>query len=117
MAEMLASERVDRATPQAKQPRSPISRKQVERVMSRSVAVFGVVFGAQTIPWLLGQWGESQELWLWIVVPVLFGTLLLVVIASFSNTWVRFAHGLFAILYVFALLTWPVAAVPGEVTG
>ena len=117
MAEMLASERVDRATPQAKQPRSPISRKQVERVMSRSVAVFGVVFGAQTIPWLLGQWGESQELWLWIVVPVLFGTLLFVVIASFSNTWVRFAHGLFAILYVFALLTWPVAAVPGEVTG
>ena len=117
MAEMLASERVDRTVPQAKQPRSPLSRKQVERVVSRSVAVFGVVFGAQTVPWLIGQWRESNELWLLIVVPVLFGALLFALVMSFANRLVRFSQGLFAILYLIALLTWPLAAIPEQISG
>lgn len=114
---MLASERVEKVASTAKQPRSPISLKQVESVFSRSVAVFGVVFGAQTVPWLIGQWSESQPLWLWLVVPVLFGTLLLVLLLSFANVGVRGAHGLFAILYVIALASWPLAAVPEAASG
>ena len=109
---------VDSATvvgplPQSKQPRNPISRKQVEKVISRSVAVFGVVFGAQTIPWLLGQLDESQPVWLWVVVPALFGMLLVVAVASIVQIGVRQTQGTFAILYLLSLITWPFFVLPG----
>ncbi|NYF11574.1 signal transduction histidine kinase [Leifsonia sp. AK011] len=99
--------------PQGKQPRNPISRKQVEKVISRSVAVFGLVFGAQTVPWLMGQLDEAYPIWLWIVVPVLFGLLIFVVIMSFAQVWVRKAHGTFAITYFVVLVSWPLAVLPG----
>jgi len=102
-----------RALPQNKQPRNPISRKQVEKVISRSVAVFGIVFGAQTIPWLLGQLDEAQPVWLWIVVPALFGTLVIALVLSIAQVWVRQIQGIFAILYVASLITWPFFVLPG----
>ena len=101
------------AVPQGKQPRNPISRKQVENVISRSVAVFGIVFGAQTVPWLLGQLDESEPIWLWVVVPTLFGLLVVVVIFSWAKVWVRQAHGTFAIAYLLALASWPFFVIPG----
>jgi signal transduction histidine kinase len=102
-----------RPVPPLKQPRNPISRKQIESVISRSVAVFGIVFGAQTIPWLLGQVDEAYPIWLWIVVPALFGTLIVVLVLSIIKVWVRGAHGLFAILYLGALISWPFFVLPG----
>src|SRR6187402_3492147 len=118
MAEMADSAVAPAPVPQGKQPRNPISRKQVEKVISRSVAVFGVVFGAQTVPWLLGQLDEAYPIWLWIVVPVLFGLLIFVVIMSFAQVWVRKAHGTFAIAYFVVLVSWPFAVIPGvEVYG
>ena len=106
-----------RALPQNKQPRNPISRKQVEKVISRSIAVFGVVFGAQTVPWLLGQLDEAQPIWLWIVVPALFGTLVVALVLSIAQVWVRQIQGFFAVLYFGALVTWPFFVLPGvEVT-
>ena len=101
------------ADPQLKQPRNPISRKQVENVMSRSVAVFGIVFGAQTIPMLIGQLDEASPVWLWIVVPALFGSLLVVLLLSIARPWVRYAHGGFAGVYFLALVSWPLAVLPG----
>jgi len=95
-----------------KQPRNPISRKQVERVISRSVAVIGLVFGAQTIPWLLAQLDEAQPWWLIIFVPSLFGLLVLVVVLSFANRGVRAVHGTFAVVYFLALLSWPFTVLP-----
>lgn len=101
--------------PQVKQPRNPISRKQVEKIISRSVAGFGIVFGAQTIPWLLGQMSQSYPLWLWIVVPALFGSLLFVLVMSIVQVSVRLAHAMFAIIYLGALISWPLTVVPGAV--
>lgn len=101
------------ALPQVRQPRNPISRRQVERVISRSVAVFGLVFGAQTVPWLLGQLGEAQPIWLWIVVPALFGMLVVAFVLSIVQVWVRPIQGAFAALYLTALITWPFFVLPG----
>lgn len=101
------------AVPQAKQPRNPISRRQVEKVISRSVAGFGIVFGAQAVPWLLGQLDEAYPLWLWIVVPALFGTLVIVAVLSVTQTWVRQSQGIFAIIYPAALISWPFTILPG----
>ncbi|MGV8896801.1 MAG: sensor histidine kinase [Rhodoglobus sp.] len=99
--------------PQIKQPRNPISRKQVEKVISRSVAGFGIVFGAQMIPWLQGQMDGAYPVWLWIVVPALFGSLLIVLMMSIVQVAVRAAHALFTVVYMGALVSWPFAVIPG----
>ncbi|MCU1441418.1 MAG: two-component system, sensor protein [Rhodoglobus sp.] len=96
-----------KTVPQGKQLRNPISRKQVENVISRSVGVFGIVFGAQTVPWLLGQLDEPYSIWLWIIVPAMFGSLVVAVVCSFAKRWVRPAHGLVSIVYLIAIITWP----------
>ncbi len=113
MVEMADSRATVRSVPQGKQPRNPISRKQVEKVISRSVAVFGIVFGAQTVPWLLGQLDEAYPIWLWIVVPALFGSLVVVLVLSFVQLWVRQAHGVFAVVYIASLVSWPFTVIPG----
>ncbi|MEP6477952.1 MAG: histidine kinase [Rhodoglobus sp.] len=100
-----------RSLPPAKQPRNPISRKQVELVISRSVAVFGIVFGAQTVPWLLGQLDEAQPLYLWVMVPAIFGSLVFALVASIINRWVRPAHGLVSICFMVGLIAWPFAII------
>ncbi|MEO8094953.1 MAG: ATP-binding protein [Pseudolysinimonas sp.] len=99
--------------PQVKGPRNPISRRQVEKVISRSVAGFGIVFGAQAVPWLLGQLDEAYPLWLWIVVPGLFGMLVVVAVLSAIQRGVRLSQGMFATLYLGALVSWPFAILPG----
>ena len=99
--------------PSAKQPRNPISRKQVEVVISRSVAVFGIVFGAQTVPFMLAQLDEPHTWWLWIVVPAMFGSLLFATLMSFIGRWVRQSHALVAVVYVAALVSWPFTVIPG----
>ena len=103
--------------PAARQPRNPISLKQVEKVMSRSVAGFGIVFGAQAVPSVLSQLYEAYPLWLWIVIPALVSTLVVVAILSGVQFWVRQSQGVFALVYLIALVSWPFAVLPGvEVT-
>src|SRR5690554_5826975 len=106
---MAASATEVRSLPSAKQPRNPISRKQVETVISRSVAVFGIVFGAQTVPFLLAQLDEAQPWWLYTFVPAMFGSLLVALAASIIGRLVRPAHALVSIVYLLALVSWPVA--------
>ncbi len=98
--------------PIAKPLRNPISRRQVENVISRSVAGFGVIFGVQAIPWLLGQRDEADPIWLWTVVVSLFGTLVVVALLAGAKVWVRQSQGAFAVLYLGALVTWPFAILP-----
>ena len=117
MVEMVDSGATVLPVPIARQPRNPISLKQVEKVMSRSVAGFGIVFGAQAIPSVLSQLGEAYPLWLWIVIPALFSTLVVVAILSGVQFWVRESQGVFALVYLAALVSWPFAVLPGaEVT-
>ena len=102
--------------PPGKVHRNPISRKQVEKVLSRSVAGFGIVFGAQTVPALLSQLNQAYPVWLWVVVPLLFGWLVIVLGLSVAQVWVRQSQGAFAILFLGALITWPFFVIPGSVT-
>jgi len=100
--------------PQSKQPRNPISRKQVERVLSRSVAVFGLVFGGvQSVPAMLDQVAAPYPVWLYTVVPALYGTLVIIFIASVAQRAIRLTMGLFTVVYAIALVTWPIAIMPG----
>lgn len=110
---MVASPVVDRAVPLSKQPRNPLTLKQVEKVLSRFVAVAGLVFAVQAIPTVLTQAGFLDPLWLGIVAPVLFGWLVAVLFFSIAQVWVRGSHGTFAVLYLLAVVSLQFAVMPG----
>jgi Histidine kinase-, DNA gyrase B-, and HSP90-like ATPase len=98
-----------RSAPQLKQARNPISLKQVDKVLSRSVAVGSLVFGAQTIGALMSQVKQASPLWATIVVSALCASFILALVLSIIGRFVRTAHGIVAGVYVVALLSWPFA--------
>jgi two-component sensor histidine kinase len=105
----MPSNTAPRSAPQLKQARNPISRKQVEPILSRSVAAVAFVFGAQSIGPLLGQIHESDQLWVDVVVTAFFASILVALTFSIINRLVKIGHGLVAATYVIALVTWPFA--------
>jgi hypothetical protein len=108
-AEMVTDAPELRSVPIGKQPRNPISRKQVEAVISRSVAIFGIVFGLQTVPSFLAQRTEAHPVWVAVTLVALVTTLVAALVASIVRRYVRAAHGIASIVYLVALLTWPLA--------
>lgn len=105
----MPSNAAPRSAPPLKQSRNPISLKQVETIVSRSVAVVAFVFGLQTVPPLLGQIGEADPIWAVAIVIALFGSVIVAVLFSFLCRFVRIGHALVALVYVVALLSWPFA--------
>jgi hypothetical protein len=95
----------------ARQPRRPISRSQIEAVASRSVAFFGLLFGAQTFPVMLGQVTQLQTGWFWGYNVVMFGGLLLAVAAALTRRFVRIVNIFLPAAYLVAVATWPLAVV------
>jgi hypothetical protein len=114
MAEMDTNAPAIRSVPQGKPPRNPISLKQVESVISRSVAVFGIVFGAQTVPVLLGQIHQAQPIWVIAAIAAVFTTLIFGLLATLAQRYVRIALGLVSIVYATALFTWPFAVIDAD---
>jgi signal transduction histidine kinase len=106
---VMASSPGPRSASQLKQVRNPISLKQVDKVLSRSVAVGSLVFGAQTVGALMSQVKQASPLWGTIVVSALCASFILALALSFLGRFVRTAHGIVAAVFVIALLSWPFA--------
>jgi Histidine kinase-, DNA gyrase B-, and HSP90-like ATPase len=105
----MASSPATKSAPLIKPARNPISRKQVEIVLSRSVAVGSLVFAAQTLPALLAQLHETDPVWSITIIVVLFVGLIVALICSIAVRFVRISQGVVAVFYVVALLSWPFA--------
>ncbi|MEX1078622.1 MAG: ATP-binding protein [Homoserinimonas sp.] len=79
----------------------------IEVVASRSVAFFGLAFGAQTVPVALGQRGYADNTWFVTIGACLFGGLVLAVIASIVKRFVRAANVFVLVVFLLALVSWP----------
>jgi hypothetical protein len=95
--------------PPLKTPRNAISRKQVDVVLSRSVAAGSLLFSAQMILPLLSQYKEANVLWTIIIVSSFVITLVASLLCSIIVRYVRTAMALNALVLVVGLLTWPFA--------
>lgn len=95
------------STDSVKPQRSPLSRRQVDTVVSRSVAWFGIVFGLQALPSLFAQYSLGQPLWSAIAVSVMFGSLIVALLCSTIKRWVVGSHRLVSFVYVVVLVSWP----------
>jgi signal transduction histidine kinase len=102
----MSSSQATRSAP-AKQARNPVSRKQIEIVLSRSVAAGSIVFALQTASPLLSQIKETNPVWTLAAVAALVVSLLIALLFSLIVRFVRIGHALVAIVYVVALVTWP----------
>ncbi len=103
------------------QPHNPLSRRKIETVAVRSSAFFGLIFGLQTFPFLYAQLLLVKPGWPYLVDAAIFGGLIVAAIAvlvpALSGT-VRSINAYFAIAYLLALVTWPLAvADPAQMAG
>ncbi|KQZ08748.1 hypothetical protein ASD23_10230 [Agromyces sp. Root1464] len=104
MAEMPA---VDWRVTRLSRRRSTVTRAQVETVTGRALGLFGLVFGAQTVPIALVQAdallpGAGAAL-----MAVLYGAIVGLAVATVTKVAVRTACLAFALLYAVALMAWP----------
>jgi signal transduction histidine kinase len=94
--------------PELRTPRNPISRRQVDTVLGRAVAVFAFAFAILvTSSSLMEQWNETRPVWREIVIAALVGSMVLAVVASLVRRHTRRAAGLVAIVYLVVLVSWP----------
>ena len=92
---------------ESKQPRKPISRAQIERVVSRAVGGVGLIFALQTYPAMVGQLDSLRPGIGLALSGVIFVSLALAILATLVKSFIRFTSGLFAVLYLAALVAWP----------
>jgi len=90
----------------ARQPHNPISRPQIETVVSRSVAIFGLVFGLQAVPAVLEQLPTAQTVWAIIFGVGIYGGIVATLVASFAKRWVRGVNAYVSFAYLLALAGW-----------
>jgi hypothetical protein len=91
----------------ARQPHNPISRPQIETVVSRFVAIFGVLFGAQAIPAVLDQLPKADPVWAVVFGVGIYGGILATLLASLAKRFVRASFAYVSFAYLLALATWP----------
>lgn len=103
------------ALPAMKAPTSPLSRKRVDTILSRAVAGFGIVFGAQAMPAVLQQYGYADPIWAYIAIPAVYASLVFALLCSIAKRFVVGSHRTVAFVYVAALLTWPMFVTDPEV--
>ncbi len=88
-----------------------ISAAKIEVIAARAVGIFGIVFGLQSVPVLLGQLPDLDSGWADAVNIAVFGGLILVAIATAFNRFVRLTTSWVAFAYLGALLVWPLTVV------
>jgi signal transduction histidine kinase len=89
----------------------PVSRVQIETVLTRAVAIFGALLGAQTIPTVIAQLPVTQPVWNAIVIPLVYASLLLLAVATLVQRFARLAAIIVAVVYLIAVQTWPLVVV------
>ena len=89
-----------------RQPHNPISRPQIETVVSRSVAIFALLFGLQALPAALQQLPTAATVWAIIFGAGIYGGIAATLVASFAKRGVRLVNAYVSLAYILALAGW-----------
>ncbi|MCC7128430.1 MAG: hypothetical protein IT192_06420 [Microbacteriaceae bacterium] len=96
-------------------PRRPISRARMEVVASRSVAFFGLLFGAQTFPVMLDQMSDLKPVWFWIFAIAVYGSLLICLVSSIFRRFVKSSSLLVSVSWLVSMACWPIAVTDPQI--
>ncbi|HEV7957470.1 MAG: histidine kinase [Microbacteriaceae bacterium] len=111
---MVADDPPHRESAGPRVPRNPTSRRRIETAVSRSSGVFGLVFGAQTLPVLLGQADQLAPVWFLLSSAAVYGGLLAAMVASVSKRGVRAVNSAVVVAWIVVMMTWPLAVTGSE---
>lgn len=89
--------------------RNTLSLARVESAMARTGAGIGVVYFAQSVTTIVGQFNNSDPRWLYGSVAVIVASLLFTVVSSLVRRFVRAAMVTFAMVFLVVLVSWPFA--------
>ena len=104
------------APPEMKAPLAPLSRRRVDTILSRAVAGFGIVFGAQAIPAMLAQYSFAEPVWAMVAIPIVYASLVFSLLCALAKRFVVGSARVVAFIYIAALVTWPMfVADPAQV--
>lgn len=81
----------------------------MEVVASRSVAFFGLLFGAQTFPVMLDQFADLKPTWFWVFAVAVYGSLFICLISSIFRRLVKSSNLLVSICWLASMACWPIA--------
>lgn len=100
---------------ESKTPRKPISRAQIERVVSRAVGGVGLIFALQTYPAMLDQLDVLRPGLGVMLTALIFAALAMAILATLVKTFIRVTAGVFAMVYLVALIAWPMMLISPNV--
>lgn len=86
-------------------------RDRIEVILSRSVGIVGIVFGLMALPVALEQRDILQPVWFWVTVVSGYGSLVLNVVASIIQRFVRSANVAVSLLWLLTMAFWPLLVV------
>ncbi|PWB96003.1 sensor histidine kinase [Salinibacterium hongtaonis] len=89
--------------------RRPISRASLEIVIARAVAVFGLLFGAQSLPTALAQRDLIDTAWWFSTVVTVYGLLVISLVASLIKRGAEIINAIFAFVFLIILVSWPLS--------
>lgn len=84
-----------------------MSSAKIETIVARSVGIFGIVFGLQSVPLMLAQLDHLDPVWASAINIGIFGGLVLVALATIFKRGVRLTTSWVAFAYLLSLLVWP----------
>lgn len=87
----------------------PVTGLLIERILSRSLAIFCLVFGGQAIPFVIQQRDELEPVWTIVLVVALYGSFAVMAVIGLLGRSIAPASIFVSIAYLAALITWPFA--------
>ena len=100
---------LDRSTLSRTKTDARFSLARIERLIATSIGIIGLVFGAQTLSIALGSGIGVPGALGTIYIAVLLGALAVVIMLWFNPRAQRIANIVFVIVYLVAILLWPIA--------
>lgn len=91
-------------------------RDHIEMILSRSVGVVGVLFGVMAFPAAMDQRAILEVGWFWVTLVAVYGSLIVNVVASIVQRFVRPANIAVSVLWLLTMSLWPLFVIdPTEV--
>ncbi len=94
----------------ARVPQNSISRPQIETIVSRAVAGFALLFAAQALPVMIGQFSAVNTLSAIVFIVAIYGGIVGLVVATTLRRFVVVVNAYLSFAYLGALVAWPFVA-------
>jgi hypothetical protein len=88
---------------------APIGSRRIEMLLGGMVSIFGLLFAATTLPRLVEDWHELNLAIGLVLAVAVYGTIAVAALSALLHQWTRQVFGGVGLVYVGALLAWPIA--------